>query len=517
MTSSAETTPPPRQLLNELLGGQAFERGATIARHVPLEVHLQLSSTCNLDCLMCPEHLHSPEARRQRRLEFLPRAVFDELEESVLPATSRLMLGVGGEALLCPDFFDYAERAHRLGVKNEILTNGTLIDSDEVARMLVRFLSSISISIDGATKDTYERIRRGASFPALIEGIERVNRYRLALPELERPHLGFCFVMMRDNVHELPGYVELAARLSADRVSAAHVVPMTPEGRAQSLFEERERSDRFVLEALERAGELGVEVDFSRPFAEEVAQVAGAAVAEQSRASAIERKEELDGNGAGADPAAPGRLACHMPTLALYVLVDGRVYPCGHPLVHQRQPLGDLTESRFAEIWNGRPFRNLRAGLATGDAPPVCRTCSLMHSPPPKLEDPTEIGEEADSLMIHYVKRDLAPLVEPVGLLTDLDPGALAAVGELFSPALGPELREVTDELRAQQLHGEAVTRDRDAHRACHEALLTEREHLVRHVANLERILDRIHGRTIYRALCAVKDLFTRSPRRGRQ
>jgi len=516
VTDPAEPTRTPRQLLNELLGGQAFERGDAIARHVPLEIHLQLSSTCNLDCVMCPEHLHSPEARRQRRLEFLPRAAFDELEKSVLPATSRLMLGVGGESLLCPDFFDYAERAHRLGVKNEILTNGTLIDSDEVARNLVRFLSSISISIDGATKETYERIRRGASFPALVEGIERVNRYRLARPEEERPHLGFCFVMMRENVHELPGTVELAARLSADRVSAAHVVPMTPEGRAQSLFEERERSDRYLLEALERAEELGVEVDFPRPFGPEAAEVAGAASPEKSRASAIERKEELDGHEAGADPAMPGRLACHMPTLALYVLVDGRVYPCGHPLVHQRQALGDLTESSLAEIWNGRPLRNLRAGLATGDAPPVCRTCSLMHSPPPKLEDPTEIGEEAASLVIHYRDRDLIPLEGPVGLLTDLEPRTLAAVGELFSAADEPGRSEAAAERKALRQLGEALARDKDELEAHAEALLAERDQLVGHVANLERILDKIHGRTLYRALCAVKDLFVRRGARKR-
>jgi hypothetical protein len=42
-----------------------------------------------------------------------------------------------------------------------------------------------------------------------------------------------------------------------------------------------------------------------------------------------------------------------------------------------------------------------------------------------------------------------------------------------------------------------------------------ERAHLAGHAANLERILERIRGRQIYRALCGVKDLFRGRPQRG--
>jgi len=76
-----------------------------------------------------------------------------------------------------------------------------------------------------------------------------------------------------------------------------------------------------VLEALERAEELGVEVGLPRSFAEEGAK--GAAAPQVSWANTIELKEYVDGNGAGNDAAAPGRLACHLPILALYDLTEG--------------------------------------------------------------------------------------------------------------------------------------------------------------------------------------------------
>ena len=63
--------PGPRQFVNELLGNRAFERGDALALHRPLELHLQLSSGCNLDCYMCHEHLR-PEGTRHGKGSLTP-------------------------------------------------------------------------------------------------------------------------------------------------------------------------------------------------------------------------------------------------------------------------------------------------------------------------------------------------------------------------------------------------------------------------------------------------------------
>ena len=521
----------PRQYLNSFLGCRAFEQGDAVARHAPLEVHLQLSSTCNLDCLMCTEHLHAPAARRTRELQFLSPGIFGKLENEILSSVTRLMLGVGGEPLLSPQFFDYAERAQRLGVEVEVLTNGTMITSEEAAEQLARFFSFINISIDGATGETYEGIRRGASFAGLLEGIERLNRHRLARPAAERPRLHFCTVLMQCNIHELPELVRLAHRLSVDRVCAAHVVPMTPEGRAESLFVDRERSDRFLLEASIVAAELGLELDLPRPFSDEAAARLEPLAPEDSRARAVQRKHELDQgqtNGVCCTPPTAGRLHCHMPTLSVYVLVDGRVYPCAHPLVQQGEPLGDLSTRSFAEIWNGRPFRNLRAGLAAGDAPAGCRSCFLMQNPPPTPEDSAGVTGNGADLVSHYAERDLVPCGGEVPAMWVLDAPAQALLGESLrrlneEPGLlRDEIRQLTAhaatielECQALQAHCRVTDQERSSLRAHAANLEEEREHLLKHVANLDRVLSKIHGRRLYGALCRMKDLFVRPDRKG--
>jgi radical SAM protein with 4Fe4S-binding SPASM domain len=200
------------------------------------------------------------------------------------------------------------------------------------------------------------------------------------------------------------------------------------------------------------------------------------------------------------------RLFCHMPTLTLYVFYDGRVFPCCHPHAHTKLPMGDLSRQSFREIWNGRAYRNLRAGLELGDPPPLCQRCSLMQSPPPVMENPGELEGQAASLGSYYGELDLEPL--PTGL-------ELSAMGDSSGAADGGSGSEAPREAlaREQRWHEAAVEREREVLVLHMRALEThiknlegERAHQLGHIKNLERILGKIHGIPIYRTLCKVKD-----------
>ncbi|HUR27503.1 MAG TPA: radical SAM protein, partial [Planctomycetota bacterium] len=361
--------PGPRQFVNELLGNRAFERGDAIASHRPLEVHLQLTSGCNLDCYMCHEHLRPEGTRHGRGLKCLDESVLARIEREVLPYSARLHLGVGGEPMLAPNFLELVERAHARNQRIHLTTNGTRIATERAAEVLARCVHKIEISVDGATPATYERIRTGASFARLVKNIELLNKHRLLRKPEDRPRLSLCMVLMRSNVHELPRMVELAASVSADEVAAWPVIPVTSEGRADALDLDFARP--FVAEAQERARELGLDLDL--PFDHGATEEHSS---REDRSSTLQHLAQLEGDGSAL---ASKRHYCHMPTVALYVFWDGRVYPCANPEAHRGDELGDLSTQDFAEIWNGRRFRNLRAGLAAGDVPEVCRRCPILH------------------------------------------------------------------------------------------------------------------------------------------
>ncbi len=524
-TSPRIHEPGPRQFVNELLGERAFERGDALAVHRPLELHMQLTSGCNLDCYMCHEHLRPEGTRHGKGMRTLDPAALERIEREVMPYTSRLHLGVGGEPMLAPYFLEFVERAHARNQRIHLTTNGTRIATERVAEVLTRCVHEIEISADGATAATYERIRGGASFARLLGGIELLNRHRNFRDPEDRPRLTLCMVLMRSNVHELPRMVELAAKSSVEAVAAWPVIPVTAEGRADVL--DLELAKPFVAEARERARELGIDLDLPFEY-----QALDAQLGTANRSTALRRMAKFEQS---ASTQRPGRHACHMPTLAVYVLWDGRVYPCANPEAHQGDALGNLAEQGFDEIWNGRAFRNLRAGLASGDAPEVCRRCPILH----RSAGPVE-GASSD-LVRWFGERDLAPTAAGAATRELVDQTVESGLADQvhrrhfqllgYSHQLEREVHQLDSdndrhkhERDAARLHLEALVEERrhlkahaevlDRERkslALHAATLeTEREQLVRHVANLDRILWRTRARAIHAALSSIKNFVVR-------
>jgi radical SAM protein with 4Fe4S-binding SPASM domain len=477
MTRSASRRihePGPRQFVNELLGERAFERGDARSLHRPLELHMQLTSGCNLDCYMCHEHLRPEGTRHGKGMRMLEPAALERIEREVMPYASRLHLGVGGEPMLAPYFLELVERAHAQNQRIHLTTNGTRIATERVAEVLARCVHDIEISADGATAATYERIRGGASFARLLGGIELLNRHRSFRDLEDRPRLTLCMVLMRSNVHELPLMVELAARLSVDGVAAWPVIPVTAEGRADALDLAAARP--YVTLARERASQLGIELDL--PFDHKTPD---AQEESENRTTALRRLAKFE---TSASTQRPRRHACHMPTLAVYVLWDGRVYPCANPEAHQGDALGNLALQGFEEIWNGRPFRNLRAGLASGDAPEVCRRCPILH----RSAGPVE-GASSD-LVRWFGERDLDPT--SAGTLGS-EPVEVAVASGLADQVQRRHFKllsyshQLERELHQLDSDNERLKHERDAARLHLDALVEERRHLKAHADVLDR------------------------------
>lgn len=453
-----------RRELNGDLAERAFRKGAGFAIHRPVHVYLQIASACNLDCYMCTEHDRPPGERRGRGLKSLSPAIFDKLEAEVLPWASRLSLGVGGEPTISEHFVEFVHRAGRAGVELHLTTNGTRLERDAYADAIARHVRRVQISIDAATASTYERIRLGARWSALRRGLDLLRRKRVELGTEERCHVSLFFVLMRSNVDELPAFVDLARDVGANAVWAQHVIPATEDAREEPLFLEPERYNRVLTLARARARALGVPLNAPKPY-----PCAGAT-------------QEPEGDApARLVPAVDHAIPCRFPTQSLFVLYDGRVFPCCHPFAHQKMQLGDLSTESFEEIWNRRIVRNLRVGLRSGDAPPICKGCSLAHDPPPEYEDAARLLAGPD-LARFYGERDLEPLADPSTQMARTgwlewaeDVSAHAATLEREKARMAEHIANLERERGPLVEH--AATLD------------AERPHLVGHIANLEKEL----------------------------
>jgi|TARA_R110000851_G_scaffold213637_1_gene366192 MoaA/NifB/PqqE/SkfB family radical SAM enzyme len=103
----------------------------------------------------------------------------------------------------------------RDNIKYSILTNALML-KEFAPRVpyVIRNLNELGVSIDGASKDTYEKMRLGGRWEKINENLEYIS-------ELKDKH-GFKFIMhfvvQKNNYHEMEDIVMLGEKYNADRV-----------------------------------------------------------------------------------------------------------------------------------------------------------------------------------------------------------------------------------------------------------------------------------------------------------
>jgi radical SAM protein with 4Fe4S-binding SPASM domain len=150
----------------------AYLRGHQTVEALPVEYIVETTAKCNLYCPMCPRETH------KQPKEDMSDQVYARLLEQAGPTAEHMMLIGLGEPFLDARIFDRIAECHRHGVHALLSTNGTLLDEEASARILDSRLAHITLSFDGATKESYEFYRKGAKFERVRDNFVRFARMR---------------------------------------------------------------------------------------------------------------------------------------------------------------------------------------------------------------------------------------------------------------------------------------------------------------------------------------------------
>jgi heme d1 biosynthesis radical SAM protein NirJ len=165
---------------------------------------------CNLNC----KHCYSISADTDFPGELTTQEVFAVMEDLKAFGVPVLILS-GGEPLLRPDIFEVSRRAKDMGFYVGLSSNGTLIDADNIDRIVGVGYDYVGISLDGigATHDAFRR-KQGA-FEAALSGL-RLCRDRGI-------KVGLRFTMTFDNARELPELIRLTEDEGIDKFYLSHL------------------------------------------------------------------------------------------------------------------------------------------------------------------------------------------------------------------------------------------------------------------------------------------------------
>jgi radical SAM protein with 4Fe4S-binding SPASM domain len=289
-----------------------FNEALDVAKRRLLAAFFETTDFCNARCVMCgAKHM-----RRKRQI--MPMDIYQKAVEQFAQANGHsVMLSAFAEPLLDPLIIERVAFARKFAtIKNVgFSTNGSLLTAEKYRALVEAGLTSLSISVDGFSKETYERVRIGLSFERLCENISKML-----------------------TVHEAMG-----------RPVAIDVSSFTAEKRKNLVLS-------FLYNAFLDAG--------ITPGLKWRVDNWGGLISDVNSELHLIRARRHHG---------PCALLYHAQAL---VLPDGRVTPCHCRDLEGDLYIGDINKNTLSEIWSGKLLEELRVEQLAGKFRPPCDLCS---------------------------------------------------------------------------------------------------------------------------------------------
>ncbi len=197
----------------------------------PKFMALESSRLCNLRCTMCVTHSDFID---HSHLEKYPKHFDLEKYKSILdqmvPYKDYMSIApqFQGEPFMAPHINEMISYARSKGFCVGFTSNATLWNDEVVDFLIDQEVNNLCVSLDGATKDTYEKVRLGAKFETVIGNLNRLVERKLERGSLT-PYLSINMTLLPENRHQqkqlLDEWLGKAYMVSVNNTCINHVVP----------------------------------------------------------------------------------------------------------------------------------------------------------------------------------------------------------------------------------------------------------------------------------------------------
>jgi radical SAM protein with 4Fe4S-binding SPASM domain len=188
--------------MNIELENKLLEIESKLIEHpFPPQLVVENTSSCNQQCVHCS---HKELIRPKKHMK---RDLWNKIVEEVgsTAPNTELWPTFYGEALVMgPEIWDRIDYAASVGCDNIVLNSngGILHHQDHITRILNSPLKRFILSVDGFTKETYEKIRFLGKHEVTYSGIKELLK-RKKLSNSLYPSITCQFSLMDENQHEV--------------------------------------------------------------------------------------------------------------------------------------------------------------------------------------------------------------------------------------------------------------------------------------------------------------------------
>jgi MoaA/NifB/PqqE/SkfB family radical SAM enzyme len=203
-----------RKIWNYKLIEYQKRRGSRIVVGYPYWLTIDPSSICNLQCVFCP----TGQRRGTRTAAMLSLPLFTKIMNKLGPYLLHIDFCNWGEPLLNRDLPAMIALAKTYGPTVKVDSNMNVPLDEQAAGAFVRSgLDRLTMSVDGASQETYEVYRRGGNFATVLRNMELLVKAKKE-SGLPGPHLHWQFLVFRHNEHEIEKARVMSREIGVDSI-----------------------------------------------------------------------------------------------------------------------------------------------------------------------------------------------------------------------------------------------------------------------------------------------------------
>jgi radical SAM protein with 4Fe4S-binding SPASM domain len=182
----------------------------TVVAGGPKYVLLEATGKCNLFCPMCPRELVHFEPID------IPMPLFSKVIEEARDFLEFTVPYGAGEPLLNKRIFEMIRFCRDRNIRIGLSTNGTLNNPERNRKLLESGLDYIIFAFDGATKESYEKYRKGAIFE---ETRDKIMEFLKMKREMKSKIFTIVqMVRLKDNANEVDDFRKMWGIPGVDQV-----------------------------------------------------------------------------------------------------------------------------------------------------------------------------------------------------------------------------------------------------------------------------------------------------------
>lgn len=250
----------------------------------------------------------------------------------------RIKLQGMGEPLLNKELPAIIRQLEREKFYIEVVSNGTIM-TEELSKVITQTRHfGITISFDGADKETFESIRVGSDFDEIKGNLKMLIQAKPRISKVSASMVG-----VEENKEQIKATIELLGDLGIDEFILQLVVinfgqDSLDEVTVGHRIKIKNQPDLFKTDLYETAKQKGLKMEIIDTLFDE-------------------------------------ENPCPWPWLGTYIDTEGYVIPCCHVANAEICNFGNLNQKDFRTIWHSKEYQRLREQIKNHRIPNFCRSC----------------------------------------------------------------------------------------------------------------------------------------------